>query len=82
MTQQQNPTPDPIPTPTTAPAVAEPAPPVETEPPTLPEGAESSGYAVYDKTLAKYVTGVFSEKDAKKAADNGPEGHTLTVVKV
>lgn len=78
MTEQQNPTPDP----SAAPVVTEPAPPVETEPPTLPKGAESSGYAVYDKTLARFTTGVLSKADADKAAASGPDGHTLTVVKV
>lgn len=41
-----------------------------------------SGFAVYDETLLKFVSGVTTEAKAKELAKSGPNGHKLTVRKV
>lgn len=43
---------------------------------------EEAGFAVYDETLLKFVSGVTTEAKAKELAKAGPKGHTLKVRKV
>lgn len=42
----------------------------------------ATGYAVYDRTLLRYVSRVTTKAEATKAAKNGPAGHQLEVRKV
>lgn len=43
----------------------------------------ATGYAVYDRTLARYVTGVTKDKPSKSAADKAVgKGHTAAIVRV
>lgn len=43
----------------------------------------ATGYAVYDETLERFVTGVYkTSTEAEKAAPEAPEGHKRTTRKV
>jgi hypothetical protein len=44
--------------------------------------AEKTGFAVYDNTLLKFVSGVLSKADAEKAKRAGPKDHKLEVREV
>lgn len=73
MTSDTTTTPDPTPDPT------DPTPPA----PANVDDDRATGYAVYDETLQRFVSGVQEKKaDADKLAKNGPKGHTLKVRKV
>jgi hypothetical protein len=44
---------------------------------------KATGYCVYDETLARFVGGVHTDrKAAQAAAKDGPESHSLKVVRV
>lgn len=49
---------------------------------TPPETTEATGYAVYDKTLLRFISGVGTKADAEKAKRSGPDSHSLEVRKV
>lgn len=45
--------------------------------------SENKGFAVYDETLERFVTGVHDKAaDAETAAGDAPEGHKRTTRKV
>lgn len=44
--------------------------------------SQAGGYAVYDETLLRFVSGVTTQAKAKELAKAGPKDHKLTVRKV
>lgn len=42
----------------------------------------NTGFAVYDKTIGQYVSGVYDTEGKAKAAAKAPEGHKTEIRKV
>lgn len=57
--------------------------PVAQKAPANAKDADATGYAVYDETLAQFTSSVYADrKDAEAARKDGPESHSLKVVRV
>lgn len=83
MTNDSTTTPDPTPAPTLPDPTPDPTPAEAPAPPPTPDAGEESGFAVYDATLLRFVSGVLDKKPtAKEAKEYGAAGHKLEVRKV